>query len=592
MTTDQAIVFAVLGAALVMFMWGRFRYDIVAILALLAVVLTGVLPVEQAFDGFAHPAVVTVAAVLVISRALQNAGIVDVVLRVLAPLRGRANLQLIAQTLVVAVLSAFMNNVGALALMLPVALRNAYRDGYSPARALMPLAFGSILGGLSTLIGTPPNIIIAAYRAEALGEGFSMFDFAPVGAVVALLGVTFVALVGWRLIPRERLEAQSREAMFNVADYVTELRVPEESELAGKTIDDIEALAEDDAVIVALVREESRRLVPRGYETVRAGDILVVESDPAALKELLNTTDFELEEDKEILTDDLSSDEIGIQEVIVGPASSVRGRSPANLLLRTVHGVNLLAVSRQGRRITRRLSHAQLQAGDVLLLQGPTERLPATLAEFGLLPLAERELSIARPRHLLLSAGIFGAAIVTVMTGTLPAHVAFVGAVAVLALLSVIRGEEIYKAIDWPVIVLLGALIPVGATLETTGGTALIADGMLAMTASLGPVWVLVVLMVGTMFLSDVINNNATAVLMAPLALDIASRLEISADPLLMAVAIGASCAFLTPIGHQSNTLVLEPGGYRFGDYWRMGLPLEAIIVVTSVPLLLVFWPF
>ena len=592
MSTDQTIVFAVLVMALVMFIWGRFRYDLVALLALMAVVLTGVLPVDQAFSGFSHPAVITVAAVLMISRALQNAGIVDVVIRVLAPFKGRVNLQLVAQTLVVAVLSAFMNNIGAMALMLPVALRNAYREGYSPAKALMPLAFGSILGGMVTLIGTPPNIIISTFRAEALGEGFSMFAFAPVGGAVAVLGVLFVAVVGWRLIPAERVEGESHETLFDMTDYITELRVPEESKVSGKSIDEIENLVDDGAVIVGWVRGESRRLVPHGYEQVRDGDLLIVEADPAALKELISATDLLLEEEHAFSREDLGSDEVVIYEAIVGTASSIRGKTPATLRLRTRHGLNLLAVARQGRKVKRRLSHVKFQPGDVLLLQGPEERIQAALGEFGLMPLAERDVNISRPRHLMVSAGVFLAAIITVVAGVLPAHIAFVAAVAVLALLNVIKRDELYTSVDWPVIVLLGAMIPVGTALELSGGTALLADGMLALTGDMGAVWVLVVLMVGTMFLSDVINNNATAVLMAPLALDLAGRLQVNPDPLLMAVAIGASCAFLTPIGHQSNTLVFEPGGYKFGDYWRMGLPLELLIVVISVPLLLVVFPF
>jgi di/tricarboxylate transporter len=528
----------------------------------------------------------------VISRALQNAGIIDVVMRVLAPVKGRVTLQLIAQTLVVAVLSAFMNNIGAMALMLPVALRNAYRERYSPAIALMPLAFGSILGGMVTLIGTPPNIIISTFRAEALGEGFSMFAFAPVGGAVAAVGVLFVALVGWRLIPAARVQSGSSEALLDMSDYITELRVPEESKLAGRSIDEVEKLVDDEAVIVGLVRDKTRRLVPRGFETLRGGDLLIVEADPATLKELISATDLELEEAQELEHGSLRSDEVVMFEAIVATACSLVGKTPARLRLRERHGLNLLAVARQGRRVERRLSHVRFQPGDVLLLQGAEERVNEALGEFGLLPLAERDVNIGRPRHLLLSAGIFAAAIGTVVAGVLPAHVAFATAVAALALLSVIRKDEIYAAIDWPVIVLLAAMIPVGTALELTGGTALLADGMLALTGNLGPVWVLVVIMVGTMFLSDVINNNATAVVMAPLALDLADRLQVNPDPLLMAVAIGASCAFLTPIGHQSNTLVFEPGGYRFGDYWRMGLPLEILIVVISVPLLLVVFPF
>jgi di/tricarboxylate transporter len=589
---DQAIVFAVLAGSLALFVWGRWRYDLVAMMALLAVLLTGVLPMDRAFEGFAHPAVVTVAAVLVISRALQRAGLVDVIVRLLAPFKGRPTAQLVVQTAIVAGLSAFMNNVGALALMLPVALRQAYRDGYAPAIALMPLAFGSILGGLVTLIGTPPNILVSSFRERAVGEGYGMFAFAPVGGAVAVAGVAFVALVGWRLLPKDRRAAPDPEKLFDIANYVTELRVPATSGLAGSTIMDLEALADADVRVLGIVRGERRRLVPRPYDRIEAGDVLVVEADAAAIKAVVSASDLTLEEAAPIGRDDLRNDEVVLSEVIVPPSSRLLGRSATSLRLRTIHGVNLLAIARHGVQVKRRLADIRLDPGDVLLLQGPSARIADAIGELGLLPLVERDVAVAKPQRLVLSATIFAVAIAAVVADLLPVHVAFATAAVVLTLIGVLGRDEPYAAIDWPVIVLLGAMIPVATALETTGGTALIAGWVMAAAGGLGPVWVLVTLMVVTMMLSDVVNNNATAVLMAPLAIDLAARLQVSVDPLLMAVAIGASCAFLTPIGHQSNTLVLKPGGYRFGDYWRMGLPLEIVIVLVSVPLILVVWPW
>jgi len=593
MSADQTIVFVVLAATLVMFVWGRWRYDLVAILALLALLSTGVLPFEQAFDGFSHPAVITVAAVLVLSRALQNAGLVDVVVRVLTPLKGKMALQLVAQTVIVALLSAFMNNVGALALMLPVALRQAYRDGYAPAIALMPLAFGSLLGGLTTLIGTPPNIIVSTFRARELGEPYGMFAFTPVGAVVALAGIAFVTLVGWRLIPQDRRGSVDPEHVFDVADYVTEVRVAADSALVGKALGEVESLVDDEEImVIGVVRDDARRLAPRGYERIQAGDVLVVEGETSGIKALLAASDLTLEEDKAISRADLRNDEVTVQEVIVAPGSSIEGRSPRAVRLRTRYRVNLLAVARHGKRIERRLADVRFQIGDVLLLQGPSERIGELTRDHRLLPLAERDLGVLKPQRLLLTGSLMAGAIAAVMTGLAPAHVAFVAAAAALVLIGVLGRDEPYRAIDWPVIVLLAALIPVGTALELTGGTALLADGVLALTGDLGPVWVLVTLMIATMLLTDVVNNNATAVLMAPLAIDLAQRLDVALDPLLMAVAIGASCAFLTPIGHQSNTLVLKPGGYRFGDYWRLGLPLDVVIVLVTVPMILLVWPF
>jgi len=551
-----------------------------------------VLPPERAFEGFAHPAVVTVAAVLVISRALQRAGLVGLIVRLLAPFKGRPLAQLVVQTAIVALLSAFMNNVGALALMLPVALRQAYRDGYAPAVALMPLAFGSILGGLATLIGTPPNILVSSFREREVGAPYGMFDFAPVGGVVAVVGVAFVALIGWRLLPKGRRAPPDPEKLFDIAHYVTELRVPDPSKVAGSTVADLEALADADVRVLGIVRGEERRLVPRPHERLEAGDVLVVEADAAAIQAVVGASDLTLEEAAPLGRDDLRDDEVVLSEVIVPPSSRLQGRSATSLRLRTLHGVNLLAIARHGVQVKRRLADIRLDPGDVLLLQGPSARVADAIGEFGLLPLVDRDVAVAKPRRLLLSASIFGLAIGTVVAGLLPVHVAFAAAAVLLTLIGVLGRDEPYAAIDWPVIVLLGAMIPVATALETTGATALVADAVLAATGAFGPVGVLVTLMVATMMLSDVVNNNATALLMAPIAVDLAHRLQVAVDPLLMGVAIGASCAFLTPIGHQSNTLVLKPGGYRFQDYWRMGLPLEIVIVAVSVPLILIVWPW
>lgn len=591
MTASQAIVFATLGGALTLFVWGRLRHDMVALLALLALVLSGVLPPERAFEGFAHPAVLTVAAVLVIGRALESAGLVDLIVRALAPLKGRMLAQLSVQTAIVALLSGFMNNVGALALMLPVALRQAYRDGYSPAVALMPLAFGSILGGLVTLIGTPPNLLVSAFRERELGEGYAMFAFAPVGAPVAVVGVAFVALLGWRLLPKGRRAAPDPATLFDVGHYVTELRVPDGSATVGSTLAELEESAEREATVLGVLRGGSRRLLPRRFERIEAGDVLVVRADPGALETLLGSTDLTLEEAKELSRDDLRDDDATVQEAVVRPGSRLLGSTSHRLRLRAVHGVNLLAVARHGAALDDRPSQVELAVGDVLLLHGAGERVADFVAEFGLLPLAERSLKVARPRRLLLATGIFVIAVATVVAGLVPVHVAFVAAAAALVLVGVIGRDEPYAAIDWPVIVLLAAMIPVGTAMELTGGTELIADAVLGLAGGFGVAIVVGLLMVATMMLSDVVNNNATAVLMAPIAISLAHGLGTSIDPLLMAVAIGASCAFLTPIGHQSNTLVLRPGGYRFGDYWRMGLPLEVVIVVVAVPLILLVWP-
>ena len=579
LTWQQAVVFLVLAAALVLFVWGRWRYDVVALLAMLAVA------------GFGHPAVITVAAVLVVSRGLQNSGVVDYLAKAIFRVGEQPTAQVGALSSLVAGLSAFMNNIGALALLMPVAIRLARKHGRSPSFLLMPLAFASLLGGLITLIGTPPNIIIATFRAETGAEPFRMFDFAPVGLGVAVAGLIFVALAGWRLVP-QRKAAASRDELFEIGDYITEVIVSADSALVGKRLRDIGGVTEAEVVVIGLVRDKERQHAPSSFMKLKANDVLIVEADPEDLTELVDELGLELSGSRKLGEAALgSSNVISLMEAVVISHSPLIGRTARGLNLRWRYGVNLLGVARMGSRLRGRLRNIRFQAGDVLLLQGPTETFPETLSTLGCLPLAGRTLRLGRSRRPLHGLLIFGVALLLAAVGLLPIQVAFLGAVAAMLIGNILSLREAYESIDWSVIVLLGAMIPVGQALESSGGADLIANGVLAAASQLPPVMMLIIVLVGTMFLSDLVNNAAAAVLMAPIAIAVANGIGASVDPFLMCVAIGASCAFLTPIGHQSNTLVMGPGGYQFGDYWRMGLLLEVIITVVAIPLIMLFWP-
>ena len=592
MTTPQIISLAILGGALVLFVWGRWRHDVVALIALAAGLVSGLVPGGEAFTGFGHPAVITVAAVLVISRALANAGAVDLLLRYIAPLTARPSIHIGGLGGISAILSGFINNVGTLALMMPVAIKSAAGAGRTPASILMPISFAAILGGLLTLIGTPPNIIVATYRADALGEPFHMFDFTPVGAPVALAGLLFVAFVGWRLIPKARRERSAPDELFDIKDYLTEARIQDESEIVGKLLREAEDIAAElDATILGVIRDERRILRPTWRGALEAGDILILEAAPESIDKVVTALGLTLADDGKDVTETLRSDEVGLIEAVVTAGSVAVGRNARGLRLRTYHGVKLLGVSRQGRSTRGRLKSFTFRAGDVLLLQGDSEQLPGTLADLGLLPLAERDLQIGKRRKLWIALGVFAAAIICAAIGVVGAPVALTLAALAMLLFDVISPREAYRNIDWSVIVLMGALMPVGAALEATGTTVLIADAILFVAGNAAPVVALGLILVVTMTLSDVINNAATAVVMAPISLGVASSLGVNPDAFLMAVAIGASCAFLTPIGHQNNALIMGPGGYRFGDYWRMGLPLELVIVAVSLPMILLVWP-
>ncbi|WP_375192734.1 SLC13 family permease [Marinobacter sp.] len=606
MTANQIIIFSVLASALALFVWNRIRFDLVALLALLAVAVTGIVPTDRLFDGFGHPAVVTVAAVLVISQGLVNGGVVDRLARLLGKVGHRPTLQVLMLTSVVALCSGFINNVGALALLMPVAVWMSREAGRSPSVLLMPLAFGSLLGGTMTLIGTPPNIIIASYREAG---SFGMFDFAPVGVAITLAGIGFITLIGWRLTPR-RGKADDGGKLFSVGDYVTELRVPEDSSHAGATLHNLltGADAEEDVVVLALIRDGKRNLAPTTFSVLRGGDLLLVEAGTDALQEFLDKTQLELanvagvEEDE---ADDpegdggsvdepdepaLAEGDVRLLEAVIAPESVLIGQTANRLNLREQRGLNIVAVARQGQRLEKRLGDIRFQSGDILLVQGHEQTLRATLQNLGCLPLAERGLRFGQERSGLLSGGLFLTAITLIVAGWLSPPVALVACAVVMVLAGVLSHQEAYRAIDWPVIVLLAAMIPVGQALESTGAASLIASWMLELGSGSEPWLVIALVLAGTMLLSNVVNNAAAAILVAPIALSIASQLNVSSDALLMAVAIGASCAFLTPVGHQSNALVMEPGGYRFGDYWRLGLPLSVIVTLVATPLILMLW--
>ncbi len=588
LSAQQAAIFATLGLTLALSAWGRVRHDFVALLSLFASVVAGLVPGDEAFSGFGHPAVMTVAAVLNIGRALEASGAVDLLGRWVSGV-DRLPAQIIVLCTITAA-AAFMNNVGALAIMMPVAIHLARKGGNPPSAVLMPLSFASLLGGMTTMIGTPPNIIVATLRQDVTGLPFGMFDYTPAGLVIAVSGILFVSLVGWRLIPR-RTGASSQEDLFEIEDYITEVRVTADSKLKGMAVGEVPSVLETEVQVLGLVRWGRRIHAPDPTEILRTNDILILEADAEELETFLAAGGAKLVGGKKFRKDAQGSAEISLAEVVVMADSPLIGTTAAGLRMRSRYGSNLLAVARRETRKRKRLDHVVFRAGDVLLLQGRDHLLHDTIQSLKCLPLAGRGLKMEHGRRLLPALAVFRLSMVAVVSGLLPVQVAFSMAASAMVLIRLVPLKEVYDSVDWPVIVLLGAMIPVGVALETTGGAALIANWILAAREQLPPWALLAVVFVVTMFLSDIINNAATVVLMVPIGARVAESIGASPDPFLMAVAVGGSCAFLTPIGHQSNTLVMGPGGYRFTDYWRMGLPLEALIVLVGVPVILWFWP-
>jgi di/tricarboxylate transporter len=482
----------------------------------------------------------------------------------------------------------FTKNVGALAMIMPIAAQVSRRTGTPLSFLLMPMAFGSLIGGVVTLVGTSPNILVSKVREDITGEPFGMFDYTPVGLAVAAVGLVFLS-VGYRLLPTRRAGGGSMEAAFNIEEYSTEARVPDASQFAGRTVAELEALGEG-ARVATVIRERFRRFVPGPDWELRVGDVLLLSGEPEDLERVVARGGLRLSgEETGPDAKDGDGDNLVVEGVLTADSPLV-GRTVAEARLQHAHGLGLLAVSRTGQRLSRRLRRLRLEVGDVLILKAPRDRLAESLGSLRILPLSERDVALGRRRRSWIPLGILAVAMLLVGLNLVPVAVAFAGAAALMLLLRILTMDEAYHSIEWSVIVLLGALIPVSNAIQDTGGTDLIAAGLEGLLGAIPPLAAVGLMIVLAMAITPFLNNAATVLVMAPIAASLAQRLDLDPDPFLMAVAVGAACDFLTPIGHQCNTLVMGPGGYRFGDYWKLGLPLSVIVVLVATPLIATVW--
>ncbi|AOG04323.1 SLC13 family permease [Bosea sp. RAC05] len=590
MTTPQLLSVSLVAVMMVAFLWGRLRYDIVAMLALLAGVALGIVPAGEAFKGFSDDIVIIVGSALVLSAAVARSRVIERALAGIMPVLGSTQAQVVLLVVVVAVMSAIIKNIGALAMMLPIAYQLARKGGRSPSVFLMPMAFASLLGGIVTLVGTSPNVIVARVRAELGGEPFSMFDFTPVGIVVALAGCAFLA-IGYRLLPQERRGAVSLDQAIDIKDYVTEAAIVETSALAGKTVAELKALGGGELQIVAILRDERRLQAPLPDASLKAGDTLLLRGDAAVLERVVAEGGLDLDGQHRPIEKEDALDPDQVSEAIIGPNSVLIGQSAGDIGLHARFGVNMIAISRSGERFTQRLRDIRLRAGDIVVIQGDEKQLPEKLMELGLLPLADRVVSLGSTRKAVMTVSIVLAAVIALAFGLAPVPLTFFAAAVLLIALRCLPLREAYSSIDAPILLMLAALIPVSDTLRSTGATDVFA-GWLAQIGSGMPGWASVALILAAaMAVTPFLNNAATVLVMAPIGAGFAAKLGYNPDAFLMAVAIGAACDFLTPIGHQCNTLVMGPGGYRFSDYPRLGAPLSLIVLVVAVPMILLVWP-
>ncbi|MGP0002907.1 MAG: SLC13 family permease [Acetobacteraceae bacterium] len=592
MTLPQIEALAIVAGMLVLFVTDRLRYDLVAAIALSAAVLTGVVPAKKAFDGFSNSVIIIIASVLVISRAVAVSGVIDHAMRRLLRMLDSTTLQIATLTAAVSLMSAFVKNVGTLGVFMPVAIQAAERRNRPVSRYLMPLAFGSLVGGTITQIGTSPNLLISAVRQQVMGKPYHLFDFTPVGLPLTCAAVAFLS-IGWRLLPTNRRGQPTAEKRFAIEDYTSEALLPEESPLVGKTVAELETLADGEVTVAGIIREESHHYVPRRNWTLDAGDILVLEGDPTALQPLVDQAKLKLLGAEEIaaLKPRDKDDELETAEAVIAPDSLLIGNTPRDLRLRQDFEINLLALSRAGERATTRLANSRFSPNDILVLQGRQRQLSRALTELGLIPLAERNLALGRPRGRWLPLLILLAAMFAMAMGAVEIEVGFFLAATLIVLLRLIPAREAYNAVEWPIIVMLGCLIPVGEALNNTGAAKLMADGLTVLATHLPDYLAVGLIMVVSMLVTPLLHHAAAVLLMGPVAAAVAKNLGLGVDPFLMAVAFGAASDFLTPIGHQNSTLVMGPGGYRFSDYWRLGLPLSILVAVFGTWLILLAWP-
>ena len=590
MTLPQILSVGLFVAMMAAFVHGRLRYDVVAGLGLVAALALGVVAPADAFNGFADDVVILVGSALVISAAVARSGMMEAALRHVAPYARSTQSQVVLLVTAVTVLSAFIKNIGALAMLMPLAFQIARRGNKSASVFLMPMAFGALIGGIVTMVGTSPNVIVSRVRAEMTGTPFGMFDFTPVGICLALAGIVVLS-IGYRLLPRERRGAVTLDEAVTISDYVTDARIEEDSALVGETVADIKKHADGDVTVTALVREGRRRATPLPDAVLHAGDVVILRGESAALDKLVARAKLTLAGGLHPDWEDLADDEIVSVEGVVAPTSMLIGETARRQSLRDRFEVNLLAVSRSGERFSERLRDITLRAGDVVVLQGSKTALPERLRELGVLPLAERAIALGSRRRGVATLAVLAIAIILIAFGVVPVAAGFFSAAVVMLALGSVPPRDAYEAVEWPILVMLACLIPGSDALSKTGATDVLA-GHLSQLAGGMPPWAAVGLMLtSAMAVTPFLNNAATVLVMAPIAATFARGLGYQPDAFLMAVAIGAACDFLTPIGHQCNTLVMGPGGYRFGDYARLGTPMSLMVILLGTPLIMMFWP-
>ncbi|TCM14366.1 di/tricarboxylate transporter [Novosphingobium sp. PhB165] len=568
-----------------LFIWGRFRFDVTAVIALLASVALGLVPPDKAFSGFSDDIVIIVASALILSAAVQRSGLVELAVDRLADRLHRPGSQLFALTALVGAASGLIKNIGALAMLMPAASQLAKRSETNPSRFFMPMAFASLLGGLTTMVGTSPNIIVSRVREEMTGQPFRMFDYLPTGLGLLVIGLAFLQF-GKRLLPERQAPVTMGEAL-NISAYTTEATVAAQASIIGDTVGSFVDSQEGSVEVTAVLRHGLRaEVLPDTM--IEENDILILMGDPDALERAIAGAGLILHEPD---ASDHPDDQTGVIEAVVTAGSVLVGSNAGRLMLKERMGLRLIAISREGSRLKNKPSGVKIQAGDIVVLQGDLDAMPSQLSQLGVLALAQRPIRLGRERKGWLAIVILASAMIATASGLVPVAFAFFAGAGVVLITGALPAEDAYKAIEWPILIMLGALIPVSETLQTTGASNVLAVELARLASHLPPWGAVAMVLLISMAVTPFLNNAATVLVMAPIAAVFAHDLGYRPDAFLMATAIGAGCDFLTPIGHQCNTLVMGPGGYRFTDYARLGAPLSLLVLLAGPPLIMTFWP-
>ncbi|PNU02771.1 SLC13 family permease [Novosphingobium guangzhouense] len=593
MSFQQYLSLALLCGMMVLFIWGRFRYDVTAVIALLAGMALGLVSPEKAFLGFSDDIVIIVGSALVLSAAVQRSGLIEKAVAWAGQWLKGTGSQLLVLSASVGIASGLIKNIGALAMLMPAAGQLGRKSGTNPSRFLMPMSFAALLGGLTTLVGTSPNIIVSRVREQMVGEPFAMFDYLPTGLGLLAIGLVFLRLC-YRLLPADRRAAATMGEALDIADYTIEARVREESHLAGNTVASFVKEHDGDVEVTAVLRHGLSGEVRPDLVLV-VDDVLILAGDPDALERAVAAGELDASghrtDDEDDEHTERARDNVGVIEGVVTARSALAGSSASRLMLRERMGLRLVAISREGESLRAKPASVLMQPGDVIVLQGALSAMPGRLRQLGVLPLAQRQIALGATRKGWLAVGILAAAMLATATGLVPVAAAFFAGAGLVVLTGALPVDDAYEAVEWPILIMLGALIPVSGTLQSTGASEVMATGLAELARGMPPWGAVALVLAASMAVTPFLNNAATVLVMAPISAVFAHDLGYRPDAFLMATAIGAGCDFLTPIGHQCNTLVMGPGGYRFGDYARLGAPLSLLVLVLGTPLIMYFWP-